>query len=67
MSPTEAESLFCLAIAMRTAYSLRGSYDRGSTLTVELAIAYGERLLHAPMRNVSPEATGPAWQPGRDS
>jgi hypothetical protein len=67
MSPTAAESLFHLAIAMRTAYPYRGPYDRGSALTVELAIAYGERLLRAQARNVPPVATGPAWQPGRDS
>jgi hypothetical protein len=65
MSHIAAETLFHLAIAMRAAYPHRSSYDRGSALTVELAVAYGERLLRAARRDAPTVATGPAWQPGR--
>jgi len=67
MSHIAAETLFQLAIAMRAAYPHRSSYDRGSALTIDLAVAYGERLLRV-TRQVAPTlATGPAWQPGRES
>jgi len=65
MSHIAAETLFHLAIAMRAAYPLRSSYDRRSSLTVELAVAYGERLLRAARRAASTPATDPIWQPGR--
>ena len=65
MSHFAAETLFHLAIAMRAAYPHRSSYDRGSALTVELAVAYGERLLRTARRDAPAVATGPAWQPGR--
>ena len=65
MSPIAAESLFHLAIAMRAAYPHRSSYDRGSGLTVELAVAYGDRLLRTAMSESPTVAAGPVWQPGR--
>jgi len=42
MTHTAAESLFHLATAMRAVYPRRSSYDRGSALTVDLAVANGE-------------------------
>jgi len=65
MSHIAAETLFHLALAMRAAYPHRSSYDRGSALTVELAVAYGERLLRAASRDAATPATGPIWQSGR--
>jgi hypothetical protein len=65
MTHIAAESLFHLAIAMRAAYPHRSSYYRGSTLTVDLAVAYGERLLRAARRDPPTVTTGPVWQPGR--
>lgn len=65
MNHIAAETLFQLAIAMRAAYPHRSSYDRGTTLTVDLAVAYGERLLRAARRDAV--ATGPVRQPGRES
>jgi hypothetical protein len=64
MSHIAAETLFQLAIAMRAAYPHRSSYDRGSALTVDLAVAYGERLLRAARRDPHTVTTGPVWQPG---
>jgi hypothetical protein len=67
MGNVAAETLFQLAIAMRAAYPHRSSYDRGSPLTVDLAVAYGERLLRAARRDAHTVTTGPVWQPGRES
>jgi len=67
MSHIAAETLFQLAIAMRAAYPHRSSYDRGSPLTVDLAVAYGEALLRSMRRDAAAVGTGPAWQPGRQS
>ena len=67
MSHIAAETLFQLAIAMRAAYPHRSSYDRGSALTIDLAVAYGERLLRVTRQGAPTLATGLAWQPGRES
>ena len=67
MSHIAAETLFQLAIAMRAAYPHRSSYDRGSALTIDLAVAYGERLLRATRQDTPAVMTGPIWQPGRES
>ena len=67
MSHIAAATLFQLAIAMRAAYPHRSSYDRGSALTIDLAVAYGERLLRATRQDAPTVATGPTWQPGSES
>ena len=67
MSHIAAASLFDLAIMMRAAYPHRSSYDRGSALTVDLAVSYAERLLRTSRQDASAVATDLAWQPGRDA
>lgn len=67
MGNVAAETLFQLAIAMRAAYPHRSSYDRGSALTIDLALALGERLLRAARRDAPTVTTGPVWRLGRES
>ena len=67
MSHIAAETLFQLAIAMRAAYPHRSSYDRGSALTIDLAVAYGERLLRATRQDAPTPRGRSAWQPRRES
>lgn len=64
MNRAQGEDLLRFLVAMRAAYAYRGSYDQRSSLTVDEAVAYGERLLHGAV-HAEADVRSRVWQPER--